>query len=82
MLRELSPITHVSVGAPPTMLIHGDRDQAVPVSQSRRMIERLQQTRVPARLVVREQMAHAYPGWESDTALLADWFDEHLRGGR
>ena len=81
MLREFSPVTHVRGGAPPTILIHGDRDQAVPVHHSRRMIERLQDAKVPARLVVREGVAHAYPGWESDAALIADWFDEHLRRG-
>lgn len=81
MLRELSPITHVRSDAPPTILIHGDRDQAVPLDQSRRMVARLQGANVPARLVVREGAGHAYAGWESDTALIADWFDEHLRRG-
>jgi acetyl esterase/lipase len=80
MLRELSPVAHVTGDAPPTILIHGDRDQAVPVHQSRLLVERLQQMRVAARLVVREGVGHAYRGWESDTALIADWFDEHLRG--
>jgi dipeptidyl aminopeptidase/acylaminoacyl peptidase len=82
MLREYSPVTHVSAGDPPTILIHGDHDQAVPVQQSRRMIERLNAVGIPARLVVREGMRHAYPGWESETAMIADWFDHHLRGGR
>jgi acetyl esterase/lipase len=82
VLGEFSPVAHVSKDAPPTILIHGDRDQAVPVHQSRRMIERLQAVSVPARLVVREGARHAYPGWESDTALIADWFDEHLRRGQ
>ena len=78
MLRELSPVTHVTPDDPPTMLIHGDADKAVPLQQSRRMIERLQQANVPARLLVREGMGHAWPGWEADSALLADWFDIHL----
>jgi dipeptidyl aminopeptidase/acylaminoacyl peptidase len=66
---------------PPTILIHGDQDQdkAVPVQQSRRLIERLNDANVPARLVVREGVGHAYPGWEADTASSADWFDAHLR---
>ena len=41
MLREYSPVTHVTAGDPPTILIHGDQDEAVPVQQSRRLIERL-----------------------------------------
>jgi dipeptidyl aminopeptidase/acylaminoacyl peptidase len=79
MLREMSPVTHVTADDPPTILIHGDQDRAVPVGQSRSLIEHLSDAKVPARLVVREAVGHAYPGWEADTKLIADWFDEHLR---
>jgi dipeptidyl aminopeptidase/acylaminoacyl peptidase len=79
MLQEYSPVAHVTADAPPTMLIHGDQDKAVPVQQSRRLIERLNEANVPARLVVREGVGHAFPGWEADAALIADWFDAHLR---
>lgn len=78
-LQEYSPVTHVTAGDPPTILIHGDQDNAVPVQQSRRLIERLNDANVPARLAVRGGVGHAYPGWEADTALIADWFDAHLR---
>jgi dipeptidyl aminopeptidase/acylaminoacyl peptidase len=79
LLRELSPVTHVTAEAPPTLLIHGAEDAAVPLQQSRRLVERLQAAQVAARLVVREGRGHAWPGWEADTALLAAWFDRHLR---
>jgi acetyl esterase/lipase len=79
MLEEYSPVTHVTPGDPPTILIHGDQDKAVPLQQSRRLIDRLRDAAVPARLVIREGVGHAYPGWESDAALIADWFDTHLR---
>ena len=82
MLREHSPVTHVTADDPPTILIHGDQDRAVPVQQSRRLMERLSEANVPARLVVREGVGHAYPGWEADTALIAEWFDTHLRPAR
>jgi acetyl esterase/lipase len=81
MLREMSPVTHVSADDPPTILVHGDADKAVPIQQSRRLIDRLKEANVPARLVVREGMAHAWPGWEADSALIAQWFDAHLRPG-
>jgi dipeptidyl aminopeptidase/acylaminoacyl peptidase len=72
-------IEHVQADDPPTILIHGDQDRAVPVGQSRSLIEHLSDAKVPARMVVREAVGHAYPGWEADTKLIADWFDEHLR---
>ena len=78
-LRELSPITHVSADAPPTILIHGDADQATPLEQSERFISKLTAMRVSARLVVRTGKGHAWPGWEADSAEIADWFDLHTR---
>jgi dipeptidyl aminopeptidase/acylaminoacyl peptidase len=77
-LREMSPVTHVTDDDPPTILIHGDADKAVPLEQSRRLIDRLKMANIPARLVVREGMAHAWLGWEADSELIADWFDVHL----
>jgi dipeptidyl aminopeptidase/acylaminoacyl peptidase len=82
MLRELSPAAHVTADDPPTILIHGDEDKAVPLQQSRRLLDRLNDANVPARLVVREGKGHAWPGWEEDSALIAEWFDAHLREGR
>jgi acetyl esterase/lipase len=78
MLRELSPITHVTTDDPPTILIHGDQDKVIPVEQSQSLIAHLNNAKVPAKLVVRDGVGHAYPGWEDDTSLIADWFDEHL----
>jgi S-formylglutathione hydrolase FrmB len=43
------------------------------------LFERLQAMKVPTDLVVREGMGHAWPGWESDSALVATWFDKFLR---
>jgi acetyl esterase/lipase len=78
MLRDVSPVTHVTGDDPPTILIHGDMDKAIPVQQSRRLADRLREANVPARLVVREGKGHAWPGWEADSALIAEWFDAHL----
>jgi len=79
LLSDVSPVTHVTADDPPTILIHGDADKAVPVQQSRRLVTRLTEAKVPARLVVREGMGHAWPGWEQDSALIAEWFDAYLR---
>ncbi|MEO8019738.1 MAG: alpha/beta hydrolase [Pseudomonadota bacterium] len=46
-----SPITHVSARAPPVLLLHGDADTLVPISQSVAMKAALDAAHVPARLV-------------------------------
>ena len=60
MLREMSPVTHVTVDDRPTILIHGQADKAVPLQQSQRLMDRLKEATVPARLVVRESAGHAW----------------------
>jgi dipeptidyl aminopeptidase/acylaminoacyl peptidase len=62
MLREMSPVTHVASDDPPTILVHGDVDKAVPIQQSRRLTVRLSEAKVTARLVVREGMPHTWAG--------------------
>jgi acetyl esterase/lipase len=78
ILGEVSPIAHVTPDDPPTVLIHGDADQAVPLQQSERLVDRLKQANVAARLIVREGMRLAWPGWESDSESIAEWFDVRL----
>src|SRR5690606_21296706 len=34
ILREISPISHVSADDPPALMIHGDADTLVPIQQS------------------------------------------------
>lgn len=82
ILREVSPVTHVSADDPSILLIHGDADKAVPLRQSRLLMDRLNAAKVTARLVVREGKGHAYQGWEADSELIANWFDEHVRGNQ
>jgi acetyl esterase/lipase len=79
LLHELSPVNHVTADDPPTILVHGDADKAIPFQQSRRLMDRLNEANVAARLVVREGKGHAWPGWEADSELIAEWFDAHLR---
>jgi len=41
LVRAASPLTYVSVGAPPFLLVHGRSDRAVPVQQSELLCEAL-----------------------------------------
>jgi acetyl esterase/lipase len=67
---EASPISHVTPDDPPFLLIHGDRDEVVPVEQSQLMYNRLVQENVPAQLVVVKNANHSFtaPGGTTPTA--------------
>ena len=76
--RDIAPYYHVSADDPPTLLIHGDADERVPIQQSRRIAERFRSAGVVHRLHRKVGGVH---GWRPDAeelAMVADWFDTHL----
>jgi acetyl esterase/lipase len=76
--RQISPITHVTRDDAPTLILHGDADELVPVQQSEAMVESLKQAGVDARLVTRPGAKHGWFTMTRDMELFADWFDGHL----
>jgi acetyl esterase/lipase len=79
LLREISPIYHISRDDAPTLIIHGDKDPLVPVQQSERMVAKLKEVGVPANLIVKKDCGHGWITILKDTGSLADWFDRHLK---
>ncbi len=83
-----SPITHVSRGSPPVLLLHGDADTLVPQAQSVAMLAALTAAEVPVKLVTIPGGVHApdfgasppranWPDYFGETVA---WLDRHLRG--
>jgi acetyl esterase/lipase len=76
--KEVSPIYWVTPEAPPTLIIHGDADNLVPIEQSRRLIEKLEAAKVPAKLEVRKGKGHGWLNPEPDVVMILDWLNKHL----
>jgi acetyl esterase/lipase len=56
-----SPVSRVHPGAPPFLLVHGDRDSLAPVEESRRLYEALKEvSRAPTALVEVPGAQHAF----------------------
>jgi len=77
--RQISPLYHVSADDPPTLIIHGDADKLVPIQQAESIIAKLKEVGVPAKLVVKKDAVHGWPGMEKDMVTIADWFDKYLQ---
>jgi dipeptidyl aminopeptidase/acylaminoacyl peptidase len=79
-----SPITHVRNVTTPTLIIHGEKDRCVPVSQAYEMYGGLARLgRVPVELVVYpreghsiQERAHRVDFWRRSRA----WFDQYVAG--
>jgi acetyl esterase/lipase len=81
ILKKISPITHVSSDDPPMLIIHGDKDDLVPVQQAEVFVAKLKEAGVPAKLIVKEGAGHGWKDIGKDLVTFADWFDEHLKKG-
>lgn len=86
--REASPSTHVSPLSPPTLLIHGDADDAVPFEASVAMEAALRKAGVPTGLVRVPGGGHGAdfgagaaprPDWPDFLGAAVRWYDTHLK---
>jgi acetyl esterase/lipase len=75
--RRISPVNHVTASAAPTLIIHGDADQLVPIQQAEVFIAKLKEVGVPCKLVVKPGASHGWP-LGRDVPAVADWFDKYL----
>ena len=77
---DISPVLFVSQDDPPTLLIHGDRDELVPLSNSERIKAAFDEANVTSKLIVIEGAAHGFRGEDGQRAssALVAWFNEHL----
>lgn len=77
-----SPINFIKNVRAPTLLLQGDRDAEVPISQSYEYWNALRRLGVPTRFVVYPDEGHAFfkrADQVDVTSRLVDWFDTYLK---
>jgi acetyl esterase/lipase len=87
ILDKINPLTYVSAGDPPFLILQGDIDTVVPLSQSQILYDKLTATGVPATLVVVKNAGHSFspvggaisPTRTEITGMVADFFDRQLK---
>ena len=82
LAADISPIAFVSADDPPVLLIHGDADELVPISNSERMNAALTAAKVANEMVVIEGAAHGFRGPAAERAREESvaFFTAHLTG--
>ncbi len=77
---SVSPILHTTKDDAPALMVHGDRDEAVPISQSEDMHKALKAADVESDLLIIKDAGHAFRGPNAGKAAAAqvDWFKKHL----
>lgn len=78
---SISPILFVDAGDPPTLIVHGDRDDLVPLSSGQSIHDALKKAGVRTELVVIAGGDHGFsePAHRAEAyAAMAKWFRENL----
>jgi acetyl esterase/lipase len=77
---DCSPLFHVTADDPPTLLIHGDKDDLVPLKHSTEIKKAFDEKNVTAELLVIKDAGHGFGGEDGKRAGEATlaWFEKHL----
>lgn len=75
----ISPAEIVTADDAPAYLMHGDKDETVPLQQSQLMAQKLKAAGVPVELVVKAGAGHGWIGMNDDEKEFIKWFDKYLK---
>jgi acetyl esterase/lipase len=75
-----SPTTYVSKDDPPFLIIHGENDMSIPVSQSKVLASKLKAAGVHVTLIVDENRGHGIGGPAFAQEIIS-FFNKHLKPG-
>jgi acetyl esterase/lipase len=78
--EDYSPLMQVSSDDPPTLLVHGDKDELVPIWHSEKIETAFKEAKVPCELVVIKGAAHGFnaEGNKKMVESMLAWFDKYL----
>lgn len=81
LAEKANPIHYITKDAAPFLIMHGDKDNLVPLGQSRILDEALKAAKVESTLVVVKDNGHGGPGFVSpeNRQKIVDFFNEHLK---
>jgi acetyl esterase/lipase len=83
-VARANPIAYITPDAPPFLIVHGDRDDLVPLNQSEFLHAALQQAGVPSTLIVVKGAGHGFGEAGQRLAGVLHqvqvFFDRHLKG--
>ncbi len=87
VMKRASPVAYITKDDPPFLILHGDSDRVVPLSQSEKLHERLKTAGVDSTLVVVKNAGHSFkpeggtpqPDRNELTQMIGDFFDRTLK---
>lgn len=78
LARAASPLEYVTADSPPILLIHGEKDRLVPVSQSTVLNAAYQKAGAKSEMILLPNAGHGFPPDKKTETQIADFFARYL----
>jgi len=81
LVAKANPITFISTDDPPFLVVHGDKDNTVPINQSELLVAALKDAGVEVTFEVVKGAGHGFNATQSETlkSIVTAFFDRHLK---
>lgn len=85
LAKQANPIHYIDANDPPFLIIHGELDRVVPISQSEILFQALKQKGVEVKFVKLPTLKHSYVGKNGESFdpqlidITLNFFDKHLK---
>jgi dipeptidyl aminopeptidase/acylaminoacyl peptidase len=60
------------------MILQGDKDPLVPLQQAETFLKKLDEAKVPNKLILKPGASHGWANIDKDMVDVTDWFDQYL----
>ena len=79
ILKQISPVNHLSSNDAPVLIFHGDNDGIVPFRQTELFVKEMQAANIPVSFIMKKGEGHGWPRTEEEQRMILDWFAKHLK---
>ena len=79
ILKEISPVNHVSSNDAPVLIFHGDNDGIVPFRQTELFVKKMEAAKIPVSFIMKKGEGHGWPTTEEEQKMILDWFAKYLK---
>jgi acetyl esterase/lipase len=76
---QISPSQLVTSDDTPACIIHGDKDDVVPLQQSQLFKEKMIKCDVPVSLIIKKNGGHGWTNQVVDEGVFVEWFNKYLK---
>ena len=82
LVAKANPITYVTKDDPPFLVVHGDKDNTVPIGQSELLVEALKKAGVEVTFEVVKDACHGFGPAQNErlNPIVTAFFDKYLKG--